>query len=499
METVFDKITNFLLSQSVHLVILFAVIAGLVWLLNKRSAHIRYLLWLIILIKCLVPPLLTIPVAVLPQRPEISASAPLPQTEMGDNPIHTPVQTQKTQPVYQPQTPEKTAEEFAPAFANTTEISPKDNPIFTMKTLGIVWISGSILYLAWILIRAIRFQLRLKQQRIRPEDALEKEIVALASRFWPGLKVQAYLLEGIGQPFVWGLWRGAIYLPANFAHTTKDRQRHAILLHEMAHIVRADALVNLIQVLAQCVYWFHPLVWVANRMIRAEREKCCDETAIAKLKTTPKEYGGAIVKALTNEYRSRMAIPSLAVAGPTRNIEDRLKTIMNPRRKFYTRPTFIALLAVLFMASIIVPTTIALTHKKAKPEEFAENRESDTQTSDFNAALSNGAKVELVGVCQHPNNNQWWRANGEPVDLPYDVGRTTIDIEPAEGYLWYDLIARIDADDVKFIIPGATRTGIGRSVTINQMNAGFDLWVCRFEMDSMRSAADVKAGAAAGD
>lgn len=357
METALDKIIEFLLNQSIHLIALFSLIAALVWLFNKRSAHVRYLLWLIVLTKCLVPPLLTIPLAVLPEPmespvislpPGAQAVYEAPSVAAEPQPRHIVV---KSQPDFAPE----------PAIRE---------PVVTAGRAGIAWICGSILYLAWILIRAVRFQNRLKQLRLAPDESLKKEIADLAERFWPGLKVRAYLLEGIGQPFVWGLWRGAIYLPANFTRTTAGRKRHAVLLHEIAHIARADAMVNLIQSIAQGIYWFHPLVWIANRIIRAEREKCCDETAIAKLKTTPKEYGGAIIDVLTAEYQSRMAIPSLAVAGPTKNIEDRLKTIMNPKRRFYTRPTFLALMAILLLASIIIPTAVALTHKKLKPEKL---------------------------------------------------------------------------------------------------------------------------------
>ena len=358
METTLDRMIEFLISQSTHLAVLFAVIAVFTWLLNKRSAHVRYLLWLLILAKCLIPPPLT-----------SSAGGP---ARTGGKPRDIPPRPQQaeyepTSTAAQPQQPYIVVKDQADSAAGpairATHCYPQSGGDYL--DLRIYFIPDVDLC-----IRAVRFQIRLKQLRSAPDESLKKEIADLAERFWPGLKVRAYLLEGIGQPFVWGLWRGAIYLPANFTRTTAGRKRHAVLLHEIAHIARADVLVNLIQSIAQGIYWFHPLVWIANRIIRAEREKCCDETAIAKLKTTPKEYGGAIVEVLTAEYQSRLAIPSLAVAGPSKNIEDRLKTIMNPKRRFYARPTFIGLCMVLFLASIIVPTAIALTHKKLKPEDL---------------------------------------------------------------------------------------------------------------------------------
>jgi len=67
MEDYLSTITNYLLTQSWQIAVLVVVIAAVTLALKNRSAHIRYLLWLIVLAKCLVPPLVTIPLAILPQ------------------------------------------------------------------------------------------------------------------------------------------------------------------------------------------------------------------------------------------------------------------------------------------------------------------------------------------------------------------------------------------------------------------------------------------------
>jgi len=159
-------------------------------------------------------------------------------------------------------------------------------------------------------------------------------------------------------------------------------------MHEIAHTVRFDAAVNCLQTIAQTIFWFHPLVWWANRNIRAEREKCCDETAIARLSAAPKVYSSAIVDTLIAEYQSTQPIPSLAIAGPIKNIEDRIKTIMKPGKKFYNRPTIVTLITVLLLAIIAVPTTIVLTHRQDKNTEKT--------SSEFIKTLPNGARVEFL-------------------------------------------------------------------------------------------------------
>ncbi|MHC4700925.1 MAG: hypothetical protein ACYTFQ_10145, partial [Planctomycetota bacterium] len=67
MDTYLTQVVDYLLNQSWQIVILTVLVAFVTFLLRNRSAHIRYLLWLIVLVKCLMPPLYAVPVRVLPQ------------------------------------------------------------------------------------------------------------------------------------------------------------------------------------------------------------------------------------------------------------------------------------------------------------------------------------------------------------------------------------------------------------------------------------------------
>ena len=182
---------------------------------------------------------------------------------------------------------------------------------------------------------------------------------------------KVWLVEGIGQPFVWGLLRGSIYLPADFVKVNSTEQRKGVLGHELSHIVRFDVAVNILQIIAQAVFWFHPFVWWANKKIRAEREKCCDEMAIARLGAKVKDYSSAIVNILISEYESTRPVPSLAVAGPVNSIEERIKTIMKPGKKFFKRPSLVTATVVLLLGLLTVPTALVLTARaeaKTAPE-----------------------------------------------------------------------------------------------------------------------------------
>src|SRR5262249_49571914 len=70
-----------------------------------------------------------------------------------------------------------------------------------------------------------------------------------------------------------------IVLPASAQTWDGDRLRH-VLLHEMAHILRRDLVGHSMARLACAVYWFHPVVWVAARRLRAESERACDDLVL---------------------------------------------------------------------------------------------------------------------------------------------------------------------------------------------------------------------------
>jgi beta-lactamase regulating signal transducer with metallopeptidase domain len=81
-------------------------------------------------------------------------------------------------------------------------------------------------------------------------------------------------------PVVIGHLRPVILIPVGLLAGLPAGQVEAILLHELAHIRRADYLVNLMQTLVEGLLFYHPAVWWISGVIRAERENCCDDLVV---------------------------------------------------------------------------------------------------------------------------------------------------------------------------------------------------------------------------
>ncbi len=114
-------------------------------------------------------------------------------------------------------------------------------------------------------------------------------------------------------PAVIGWFRPIVFLPASALTGLSEEQLRMVIAHELAHIQRLDAFVNVFQVCAETLLFYHPAVWWLNRRIRAERELCCDETAVA-LCGDAVEYARALT--LMEEWRSAPVLAMAANRGP---------------------------------------------------------------------------------------------------------------------------------------------------------------------------------------
>jgi len=362
MQTYLEQITKYLFTQSWHIAILVMVIAAVSFVLRNKSSHVRYLLWLIVLAKCLVPPLFAVPLAILP--PERPGLLTLPMPSQAEMTTSIPEIPQREPPIT-----------VKPIVTSQRTVRP--TPV---QTVALLWLTGAAVFLLVAIGKAIRTNHWLKGQRralpANVKNAIERAFKEFGLKKYP----RVWLIEGIGQPFVWGLFRGSIYLPFDFAKNGSGSFRRDLLGHELCHILRFDAAVNLLQVMAQAIFWFHPFVWWANKRIRAEREKCCDEMAIARLSTKARDYSSAIVNTLINEYKSTRPVPSLAIAGPVKNIEERIKTMMRPGKKFYKRPSLVTATVVLLLALLIVPTAFVLTARAAETKPALQSEEKPSKS-----------------------------------------------------------------------------------------------------------------------
>jgi len=158
-------------------------------------------------------------------------------------------------------------------------------------------------------------------------------------------------------PVVIGCLRPVILFPIGLLAGMPAGQIEAILLHELAHIRRGDYLANLLQTVAEGFLFYHPAVWWISRVIRAERENCCDDLVVA-VSGNAHEYATALTALEENRWTANQA--ALAATGGV--LMKRVRRLLYPTenpRAFLT--------PVLSAGMLVVVTALALTAWQSKP------------------------------------------------------------------------------------------------------------------------------------
>jgi len=129
-----------------------------------------------------------------------------------------------------------------------------------------------------------------------------------------GLRRQALLRisTSIAGPITVGALRSIVLLPLSAATSLGPDEIEVVLAHELAHVRRADFFWNLLQTLAETLFFFHPAVWWISGRIRHERELCCDDLAL-QVCPNPVVYAHALYR--LEQQRSRALHLAMALDG----------------------------------------------------------------------------------------------------------------------------------------------------------------------------------------
>ncbi len=144
------------------------------------------------------------------------------------------------------------------------------------------------------------------------------------------IKQAVKLLEsGIAKvPMVIGHLKPVILVPIGLLTALSAEEVEAILVHELAHIKRRDYLVNMLQSLVEIVLFFNPAVLWVSKLIKTERENCCDDMVLAQ-NNNKLNYIRALVSC--DQYRAEVPAYAMGLPGSKNTLLSRAKRMANNR------------------------------------------------------------------------------------------------------------------------------------------------------------------------
>lgn len=166
-------------------------------------------------------------------------------------------------------------------------------------------------------------------------------------------------------PMVIGHARPIILLPLATVNRLSTEEVEAILVHEMAHILHYDFIKNLIVMIGEALFFYHPVIWLLSSEIREEREHCCDDTV---MKHFPNRIGYAkmLVK-LEEIHLGQSNGLSMALFNSKFKLMKRVKRILNSTSEPRLKKTNLAI-AALLICSVILFSSAGIINDEQKTE-----------------------------------------------------------------------------------------------------------------------------------
>jgi len=166
---------------------------------------------------------------------------------------------------------------------------------------------------------------RLNARAIEPPAWLDDLFRVIAAKMGiEGVRLKL-LTEGTG-PFTVGALRAVVYMPVSAVTAFTPDQIEAVLAHEFEHIRRHDFAWNLVQVVVEAAFFYHPGVWWLSARLRDERELCCDDAAVAVCRQAV-TYASAL---LVLEERRRNLSLAVALNGHGPSLLSRGRRLLAP-------------------------------------------------------------------------------------------------------------------------------------------------------------------------
>ena len=374
-----DWLFHGLVTQTLQVTLLAGLVFGLTKLFAKDRPHLAHALWALVLLKCLTPPIIASPTSVFSWLPDrysassskmnVSAAANAPSPDSSDR-----MEGLATVVV------RVLREDSTHAIANSASSSSPSaaradvDGRWLIRTAIFLWLSVATMVLAANGFRLWIFLRRVKKATLPTSQSLSQLSERVSKRIGLRRSVRVLTVDAAFGPAVVGLIWPTILLPKVIVEGKSDTELEPLLAHELVHVRRGDLLWAMLQGISVSLWWFNPLIWVADRLLTREAERSCDEETIAGLGCSPAVYARSLLDVMERKHQLRAA-PSLPGVRPVDITAKRLERIMRLGHGCYRQRPWWVVAVWLIGCAMVLPGGAWLTaqeNPEQKPSVFKE-------------------------------------------------------------------------------------------------------------------------------
>lgn len=217
------------------------------------------------------------------------------------------------------------------------------------KILPFVWLCGFIFAVVSHMVIYIYFIKDLKKSSKLKYERLEKILKNCKSQLNINKNIQVVVHDTISSPSLVGMCKVNIILPSNLINLSEEELTH-IFLHELCHYKNKDNYIDNLLGVLQCVHWFNPLIYYYFKKMRNDMEIACDERVLSVLNEDEhNKYGITMLNVLEKiNFTSKVRV-GLNMANDKKTMRERVELIKNSKnfskkKKIFTLTGIVCLL-----------------------------------------------------------------------------------------------------------------------------------------------------------
>ena len=369
--------------------LILALLLGKRFLKDKISRQWQYYIWLIVLLRLLLPfgpEVSLMGKAYQAVDQVISQATPLPlqqhpsQNAPGDNFIPTVGTEQHNELVNSP-------------ADDITTVHPFQN--IGIMLINYIWLVWLVVALGFLIRKITIYQgfMRYINAGLTPISDIERldELSIVAEQLGTKKPIELCVNPLVSSPLLIGFFHPCIVLPSA---DISEKDFRCIVLHELTHYKRCDMFYKWLVQITVCLHWFNPLVHLMSREIIKACEFSCDEAVLAKMGyDNAQDYGKTLLDAMAAVGKYKESLGAVTLSENKQLLKERLGAIMNlkKRTKAIQLLTGLLTLCITFGASFVgVYSVAAATEITPQTPTQADGSTPEYVTVDFSGISITG-------------------------------------------------------------------------------------------------------------
>jgi beta-lactamase regulating signal transducer with metallopeptidase domain len=342
-----DEIARLAWVQLWQVTIVALLIGTVVRLCGRDRPRLAYALWMLVVVKSIVPPVWSSPTGLFSRAPVGGAAA---RRDVPGEPPGLLMAPRADAPVGGAPTRATNGLVGGAAHDRGMDWARSRFVLFS------IWSTGLVLGTAFLLGKQMVCSSLIRRSSLPVDERYISALADLSRQLDVRRDVHLLVTSRPIGPAVFGLLRPSIVLPGPLLSGTPHELIELILAHELVHVRRGDVLMGKLQLVAQLIWWPHPLVWWANREACRERERCCDEEVVLGVGCKPVLYARTLLNVLEQKgrLRSLVALPGVRALEVT---SLRLESIMRYTGTDHRRASRISRLVFAAGFVLLIPGT----------------------------------------------------------------------------------------------------------------------------------------------